>query len=660
MARVSPVQNQFTAGELSPRLHGRTDLDQYRQGAATLENFLALPHGGITRRPGLLYINDTKTHTKTSRPIPFQFNVTQAYIIEAGDIYMRFYCDQGRIESPPGTPVEIVTPYLEAELYDLMFAQDADVMYLVHGSHAPRKLTRTSHTAWTLTTVAFIDGPYLAQHTTATTITPSATTGTITLTASTAIFAATDTTGTGGTGDYDRLVRITHGGTTGHATITGFTSATVVTAAVQVTLGDTAAVTEWRLGAWSSTTGFPSAVTFFEQRLCFAGSSNDPQTVWLSKSADFENFTPGTNDDDPITARIAASRVNVIRWLVGATRLFVGTTGGVWHVKPPQTGPVTPSNFAYEPISSDGVTRRVAIDIDNRVLYVQRRGVPTNDGKKLREVRFRFEDNDFITPDLTLLSEHITGGGLVDHDWQSDPDRVLWLARADGALLSFTYNPTELVVAWARHVLTNGTVEGIAAIPGADRDEVWGIVKRTINGATKRYVELLDPLRNTDSALTGTSGSPTTSWTGLDHLEGQTVEVVGDSAPVGQFVVSGGAITLTDAVSAIEAGLPYTSKVETLDFDRGAPEGTALGRPKNLWKTSLLLQDTVGIKVNGQEVVFRTVADNTDMAIPPFTGYKHILSPVDWNDAGRLTITQDVPRPCTVHAIIAHAEVGAP
>ena len=159
MPKVTGAKQNFTAGELSPRLHGRTDLGRYQNGAKTLENFLVQPHGGVTRRPGTKFVKEVKTSANQTRLIPFQFNVDQAYIIEFGNQYIRFYKDGGNIVSS-GSPVEVATPYLTADLPDIVYAQTADVMYIVHPDHAPRKLTRTSHTAWTLTEVDFYFGSF--------------------------------------------------------------------------------------------------------------------------------------------------------------------------------------------------------------------------------------------------------------------------------------------------------------------------------------------------------------------------------------------------------------------------------------------------------------------------------------------------------------------
>ena len=276
MARVSVQLTNFTAGELSPRLDGRNDLSKYPSGCKTLENFIVYPHGSAARRSGTQFISEVKTSANKTRLIPFEFSTTQTYILEFGNQYIRIYKDKGQVQSG-GSAVEVATPYLTAELFDIKLAQSADVMYIVHPNHATRKLSRTSHINWTLTTCNFTNGPFQDTNTSTTTLTPSATTGSVTITASANTFVSTD---------VDRLVRIGDG----IAKITGFTSATEVNATTSTDFANTNASTNFSLGAFSTTTGFPSTVTFFEQRLVFAGTINQPQTIFFSKSGDYENM----------------------------------------------------------------------------------------------------------------------------------------------------------------------------------------------------------------------------------------------------------------------------------------------------------------------------------------------------------------------------------
>ena len=172
MPRTTLALTSIVSGELGSKLDGRTDFAKYNTGAKTLENFLIHPQGSATRRVGTKFIAEVKTSSKKTRLIPFEFSTVQTYILEFGDQYMRVYKDQGQVLDS-GSAFEISTPYLEAELFELKFAQSADVMYITHPNHEVEKLSRTGHTNWTLTDVDFTDGPYLSPNSTTTTLTPA-------------------------------------------------------------------------------------------------------------------------------------------------------------------------------------------------------------------------------------------------------------------------------------------------------------------------------------------------------------------------------------------------------------------------------------------------------------------------------------------------------
>ena len=285
MARVAVQLTNFTGGELSPRLDGRNDLQKYSTGCKTLENMIIFPHGSAARRSGTQFVAEVKDSTKETRLIPFEFSTTQTYILEFGNQYIRFYKDDGQILSS-GSPYEISSPYLEAELFDIKFAQSADVMYICHPNHAARKLARTGHTSWSLTEVEFIEGPFLDTNITTTTFTSSdhtpGTGRTITASSTTGI-----NDGQGFlTTDVGRQIKV-H---SGWGVITARNSTTQVTVTIEEDFGTSNVVTNWSLGSFSDTTGHPSCVTFFEQRLVFAATLSQPQTIFFSKSGDYENM----------------------------------------------------------------------------------------------------------------------------------------------------------------------------------------------------------------------------------------------------------------------------------------------------------------------------------------------------------------------------------
>ncbi len=571
MAKVTKAFQNFTAGEITERLHGRTDISKYENGAEIVENFVVQPHGGCTRRPGTRFIAEVKNSANPVTLITFEFNVEQTYILEFGPSYFRVFKDGGVVESG-GSPVEVATPYTAADLDTLKYAQSGDVMYIVSPNHAVRKIERTSDTAWSLSVVDLLRGPFLDRNITTTTLTSSAHTGSVTITASASLFVSTD---------VGRLIKIQEG----FVKITGFSSATSVTGTVQeledgrseimptyaaslvfhegdpdstglehndriedaaagfidqgfksgqtITISGTSsnntssgfllvdvtdsvltlapgadltnetasatvqgkleAVDNWSLGAFSETSGFPRAVAFYEERLVFAGTSNQPQTLFFSQGGDFENFEAGTEDDDGMVFTLGSNFVNVIRFLASTRNLIVGTSGGEFVVRAGATDEaITPTNIQIKQQTSHGSADTSPIQAGNATLFIQRAK------RKVRELQFNFDVDGFVAPDVTIISEHITESGLVEMSYQQEPDSVIWCVRTDGQLACLTYKREEQVTGWSRQIIGgafgtgNAVVERVGVIPGdLDEDEIYLVVKRTINGATKRYIEFI-------------------------------------------------------------------------------------------------------------------------------------------------------------------------
>ena len=654
MARVSVQLTNFTAGELSPRLDGRNDLSKYPSGCKTLENFIVYPHGSAARRSGTQFISEVKTSANKTRLIPFEFSTTQTYILEFGNQYIRIYKDKGQVQSG-GSAVEVATPYLTAELFDIKFAQSADVMYIVHPNHATRKLSRTSHINWTLTTCNFTNGPFQDTNTSTTTLTPSATTGSVTITASANTFVSTD---------VDRLVRIGDG----IAKITGFTSATEVNATTSTDFANTNASTNFSLGAFSTTTGFPSTVTFFEQRLVFAGTINQPQTIFFSKSGDYENMDAnigGTiSDSDAIIYTIASNQVNAIRFMTATRTLIIGTAGGEFTVSGGGTdSAITPTNILIKKQSNHGAANLDALAVGNVTLFMQRAR------RKMRELAYNFDVDGYIAPDMTILAEHITEGGITQMAYQQEPNQIIWLVRGDGELIGFTYQREQQVTAWHRHIFGGvfgsgkAVCESVAVIPTDDTEyEVYVIIKRTINGATKRYIEVLNTFDFTETDNTtfnfldsqlDYNGSATTTISGLSHLEGQTVSILADGATHADKVVSSGSITLDRSSTKVKVGLSYTSLLQTMRIDAGARDGTSQSKTKRIYEITIRLFESVGVEVgpdlnNLERIPFRSSANAMNQGITPFTGDKEVEFRGNYETDGFVFVRQTQPLPLTI------------
>lgn len=562
MPRAAPMLSSFNAGELSPSVDGRVDVAKYASGCKVLENYVMTVQGPARRRGGTRHVAEVKDSANRTWLVPFVFSVEQAYILEFGDLYIRFYTNHGQVTSG-GPAYEVVTPYTTADLesddgtFALRLVQSNDIVYIVSQSYAPRKLSRLGATNWTLTTVTNVGGPFKTQNSTTTTVYASAATGTgITLTASASIFLSTHVGSLFYLGqksvlsvtewepgkaigagvlrrsdgkNYLSLNAATTGGNKpvhtegaaydgdtgvqwefqdpgfGYLRITAYTSGTVVTADVISRIPTNAvlvanASTRWALGAWSDAEGWPSQVTFHKERLVFGRGQN----VWLSVAGDYETFT-ARDDGGVITADMAISitlqsdKKNNLIWFAPGDALLCGTAGAEFAIKSvTENQPFGPENVTAPEVSARGSRSIVPVFIGDVALFVQRSGL------KLRDFQYDNLNLAFQSTDQNTLADHITKGGLTNLAYQQEPNSVAWSTRSDGLLLGMTYSREQYESApyggWHRHPIGgsfgtgNAVVESIACIPAPekDRDELWKIVKRTIDGATVRYIEYME------------------------------------------------------------------------------------------------------------------------------------------------------------------------
>jgi len=837
MARSSYAFTSFVAGEVSPKLDGRTDLEKYFKACKTLENMIVHAHGTASRRPGTRYISEVKTSSAKTRLIPFEFSTTQTYMLEFGNQYIRFYKDNGIItetgktitaitKANPGVVTAsshgysngdyviitgvvgmtelngrqfkvankttntfelqdmdgdnfdtsslttyasagtafriytIATTYATADLFELKFAQSADTMYITHPSYAIRKITRTGHTSWSLSTVSISGSPSPALNT--------------------------------GSNNY------------------------------------------------------PSCVTFFEQRLVFANTNDNPQTLWFSKSGDYENFTAGTDADDAMIFTIASNQVNAIRYLSASRSLLVGTVGGEFLVTGSDTvDGLSPTNINIRKQSTYGSANKDAISVGNVTLFLQRAK------RKVRELVYNYDSDNYVAPDLTILSEHISKSTIVDMAYQQEPDSILWACRDDGILVGMTYQRTENVVAWHRHIiggksdtgksvvtdklsfsassttvsttnntitlsshgmstgdvvsynadsndigglkqgifyfviatdsntiklaltasdatagtavsltsapgtattqyiykgvnvrngtfyvsshgfgndtflyyyppnesdalggisintkyyvdvitdntfkistkkdlssyasitsvsttaathkwLTHAKVESVAVIPtDENEDQLYMIVNRFINGSTRRYVEYLTPIDYGDSQMDAFyvdsgltySGDADATISGVDHLEGEVVNILVNGATHVNKTVSSGNVTLNTAAEKATMGLNYESILQTMRLEAGSDDGAAQGKIKRIHDVTIRLERSLGCEVGGdldnmETIPFRDSSMLMGRAVGLFTGDKDAEFRGDYNKDGFVVIRQASPLPLNVVAIYARS-----
>jgi hypothetical protein len=459
---------------------------------------------------------------------------------------------------------------------------------------------------------------------------------------------------------------------TGYAKITAFTSSTEVTAVVQEDdggisvlphniVGASNATARWSLGAFNGDQGFPRAIGFYEQRLYFAGTTGQPQTIFGSVSADFENHTPGTEDDAAVNVTIASDQVNVIKHLLQGRFLQILTTSSEFTLSGGAGAqPVTPTNVNVLRETTFGTSDVRPLRAGNSTILIQK------GREKVKEITFDLDTDGLLGIDLTILADHIPRGGLADMIWQQEPELILWFVHNDGRLIGLTYDRANAAIGWHTHSIGgSGIVESITSIPSGAEDQVYLSVKRTIDGQDVRHIEYLKSLQFggdvtdaffVDSGLTY-DGSSTDTISGLNHLEGETVSVLADGSAHSDKVVSGGSITLDRNAEKVHIGYNYTSVIETLRLEAGANDGVSQGKIKRIHGVTVRFLESVGAEVgpdlnNLDRIPFRDSSMAMDEAVPIFTGDKETFFPSGYDNDARIIIRQTQPLPMTVTAIM--------
>lgn len=675
--RAAPAQVAFNSGELSPKVAARVDQSVYATGCSVMENFIPAIEGPAVKRGGTRYIASTKTASQRAWFVRFEVDAQNAYMLEFGNLYIRIFWNRAVL----GAPLEVVTPYTSADLvnaaggFAIDYVQSGDILYLACAGHAPRKLSRTAHTTWTLSTYSPTGGPFQDVNITATTVYASAATGVVTLTASAAIFTA-DLVGTlfyveqktvidieqwepgksitagdvrrSGGKNYQAVNTATTGTSTpthtegsvydgdggvqwtfleagyGWVTITaaaGLTATATVLSRLPggcVTAGN--ATTKWAYGAWSSAEGWPDVVTFYLDRLVWMRGAN----WWMTVAGDYEvmearDFGRQLTESAAFGV-IPSRRGNRVLWAetleVG---LCVGTGADEWLIAPASKNePFGPANASVNPLGVVGSRAISPLRLFDSVIFTQR------SGKKLRDMRYVVGDGA-VRADLNALAAHVLKAQVTWTAYTDEPFSAIWAGCADGTLAVAAYYPEQSVLGWSR-VPIDGFVEHGQALPAPDggSSDLWLIVRRTISGATVRHIEYMtlpldeDGLKEdafyVDCGITYT-GAATTTITGLGHLEGKTVAILADGATHPTRVVSGGQITLQRAASKVQVGLPFTARLATLDIEAGASNGTAQGKRKRITKMAVRLDRTLGGKVGPTSTKLETLQFR-DAAVP--------------------------------------------
>ncbi len=446
---------------------------------------------------------------------------------------------------------------------------------------------------------------------------------------------------------------------------------------------------QWRLGAWSDTSGWPQAACFHQQRLIFGRTTAEPQTFWMTESANYYSFAPSVLkdsaviDSNAITATIYSNEVNPICWMRSGPVLLIGTAGAEFQVRPTNLNQaLTPTNMAITTQTTFGSEDiDSALRVGSQTLFVQR------GGRKIREMNYDFSLDAFVSKDVSILSEHIARnfGGIVETALQFNPFNILWLVTGDGHLVGITYEKDQEVVGWHVHELGgNGIVESAVCLPSTagNSDYLYLQVRRTINGVSVRHIEFVEAFPTdykvvtshyfVDDGITFTQASAllnTISGTALYHLVGATVKMMVNGWCAGDRSVTAsglnGVMSVGYVCTTVHAGFSSTAILGTLELEGGSQAGSSQGKKKRVFQLIARLEDTVLQYKQGraETELFQTehpllTTTTTVPVVTAVTGDERFSVDDSFDDGGKLFIVQDLPYPINIVALMPMTNVN--
>ena len=575
MARRVLEKNTFSTGELAPELWGRSDLNAYANGAARLHNVFVEPSGGVRRRPGVRLVDKLPGAV---RLIAFEFNTEQAYILAFGDY-------EGLVFKDGVATHRFETPFGVAHHDLLNWTQSADTLLVVHPDVAPMRLTRTSDVTnpqtggWEMSKWAWRETTYRTLHPfykfgePALTVTPSGTSGTVTLTANADLFVD---------GHVGTLWRIA--GVEGE--IIAVTDARHATIALKQNLPNTHETSDVEEQAFSGVRGWPRSVTFHQDRMVIGGSRDLPNRLWMSRSGDLFNFDLGEGlDDEAIEFALLADQVNAITGVFAGRHLQVFTSGSEWMV----TGdPLTPANIQITRqtrIGSQSARTVPLVNIDGATVFAGR------SGREIREFLFTDVEQAYGSADLALLSRHLVNQPM-DQAYDADR-RLLHVVMGDGSLGTLTLYRSENITAWSSQSVQDSAFRAVAVSGG----DVYVGVER----GERYFLGVFDANAGLDLAIDQAlepDQNPRRHWGHLDALDGQRVSVWAGNQLIHDHPIGGGTVTVPDAVKTLSVGLPFTHEISALPpaaSDGTRPHG---GNAVRLISATLRVQKTGQLRMD--------------------------------------------------------------
>lgn len=740
---MKTLLRSFAGGEITPELYGRIDLQKFQTGLAKALNFTVLPHGPAARRPGFKYAVEARDSSKRVRLIPFSYSADQTVVLEFGDQTIRFIINGqalleanvaissivgstvtttgahsystgqdvfignrfyritvtgantfttadrwGAATTASGTNAArvytLASPYLEVDLSALHFAQDSDVLTIVHPSHAARELKRLGATNWTLTTISFAPSATVPtgvavvatvgtagnQNPHTYVVTSIAADGVTESLASSSVSANNNLTVSG---NYNTISWSAVAGATRYRVYKqrggsfGYIGSTTSTSVVDDNvLADTTTTPPEDIYDLNTGSGdYPAATTYYEQRRWFAGTGNEPQTVWATRNGTQANLTSSlpSQDDDGLEFRIAAQQQNAIRHLLPLADIIALTVGGEFRIFADSAPNITPTSLSIKPQGYSGASNVQPALTSGSILYVQAQG------SRLRELAYNWQNSAYVSIDISIMAPHLFNGySVTDLAYCRAPVPTLWAVRSDGTLLGMTYVPEQQVYGWHQHA-TDGSFESVCVVSEGLEDVLYAVVKRTVNGRQVRYVERLQTRQFVDQAdaffvdsgLTY-DGAPVSALAGLWHLEGKQVQILADGAVHPPRTVTAGAITLDASYSTIHVGLAYTSDMQTLPL---ALELQAAGQyaRKNVNGAAIRITQSNLVKAGPSfaKLTEYPARDHTDpYGSPPAlkTGELRFAIGPNWGSDAAVCVRQDQPLPLNVLSLALDVATG--
>lgn len=674
MSRYHQYQASFTGGEMDPLLRGRTDLQQYYAAVALAQNVQFEPQGGFSRRPGLRFLTDLTGDNPGNGVllIPFEFSTAQNFMIVASvqtassTIRFRFYANQTLLTNINGSGNDYLD-YTVGTLYDVSaidmdktyFTQSADTLIITNENFAPFKVLRgANNTTWTASALSLTTPKTaftLATSSPSATLTATAIEGTTKVTAGSSVFTSAH---------VDQYINVLNG--FGRARIVKHNSGTELEVVTEIPFFSTDAIAagDWELetgyeNSWSNTRGWPRTCSFHEGRLYFGGAASEPATLFASKVADFFNFKIAEGlDDDAIKVTLSTDAVNAITALRSGRDLQIFTTGAEFFVPQADLDPITPASITIKSAtrrgSKFGIRPQAA---EGGTIFIQRQG------KAVREMLFSDVELSYVANNISLLNSHMlvdpkrmalrnatdtTEGDLllIVNGTATTGYRASSVGFA-GTMTAYTVNRAQNIVAPA-----NWSTDGDFIDVGVDLDTIYCVVKRTIGGATKYYLEVFDEDRTTDSAIQYFAGAtspdqslPTNTTAGsLSHLEGKTVKVVRDDIIDADDTVASGNVSLAAVpASYVEVGLDYTVEVKTQPIESRLPSGSMQSTKRRVLEVTPILFKAQNITINGKNIELDPLPLSGSGGATAFTGVKKTQGFLGFDRDAQITIGQSQP-----------------